>query len=359
MVNINGLAEEIFFCPLCGKGLTKSLNYFNCADCKKKWVIDEEIPCFSNKDLYWSHISKDKMVVLLNLAKKENYKMALKKILLPETNDYILDLALDESRADFMSILPINNKSVVLDLGCQWGAITIALARISKFVVAADTVIESLKFLQIRSKQESLSNIQPVQINPLGYGKLPFADSTFDVVILNGVLEWIGEGLSEKNPRNSQLKALKEIFRIIKPKGTLYVGIENRFSFLYFLGKKDHHGLPFTSILPRCLANLLMRIIKNKRYKTYTYSLAGYRSLFKKAGFTKSTFFIPLPTYHKPSYLIPAEKHNPNKYLFNYLLTKNNYKSPFYKIIITIAKYLYPLKLYKYFCPSYSIVVEK
>ena len=92
---------------------------------------------------------------------------------------------------------------------------------------------------------------------------------------------------SNTPPREAQLIFLREVKRVLANNGCLYVGIENRFGLPFFLGEKDHSGLPYTSILPRKLANFVVkkfghaggvygdkseRIKEQKGYYTYTYS---------------------------------------------------------------------------------------
>ena len=44
---------------------------------------------------------------------------------------------------------------------------------------------------------------------------------------------------------------ISEMRRVLKPGGSIYVGIENRYAYGYFMGAQDHNRLRYTSILPR------------------------------------------------------------------------------------------------------------
>ena len=75
-------------------------------------------------------------------------------------------------------------------------------------------------------------NITPIHAS---VWDLPFDKSSFDCVVMNGVLEWVGEWFDDCSPREVQLKALERRRELLKPGGTLFVAIENRigFEFLY------------------------------------------------------------------------------------------------------------------------------
>lgn len=82
------------------------------------------------------------------------------------------------------------------------------------------------------------------------------------------------------------MQFLKEIKRVLKPQGQLFIGIENRTNYEYFTGRNDHHsGLLFGSLLPRFIANLYS-VFKNRTpYRTYTYNHRGCRKLLNESGF--------------------------------------------------------------------------
>lgn len=352
------MKECSYHCPVCHHLLERQKEQLLCPSCKKRWPLSGKIPSFSDREFYWNHISKEKMEELIYVAKDKGYKYALKDILLKETNPYIYYLASEENRADFSVLLDIDSKAKVLDIGCSWGAISTGLARRCGQMHAVDSIMESLRFVQIQAEQEALSNIHLAKIEPLDYASLPFSDDCFDVVVLNGVLEWIGSARTDLPVEDIREKALREIKRVLKPDGRLYIAIENRYSLLYFLGATDHHGLPFTSIVPRFLADRLMRLVKKRGYRTYTHSFSGYKRFLKQCGFNRFSFYMPLPTYHKPFYLIPLDAPNALKYFLATFLKKSDSPSVKRKIIVELASRLRFLWLYKAFAPSFAIIAQ-
>ena len=79
---------------------------------------------------------------------------------------------------------------------------------------------------------------------------LPLAENSFDLVIVNGVLEWVGEWDLTVDPRTVQVNFLKKILRLLKDDGILLIGIENRIGWGLFLGGEDHSGMAYTSLVP-------------------------------------------------------------------------------------------------------------
>ncbi|MCK4352502.1 class I SAM-dependent methyltransferase [candidate division WOR-3 bacterium] len=342
-----------FICPNCHSHLHRVKAHFVCDKCFTKWPINEDIPNFcthykESKSLYL--MDKENQNELLNIAKKEGWQSALKKIY-ASSCDFLYDYAYGEGRLDWHYLLPISTDTKVLDIGCGWGSISLSLSNLCKFVVSADVVDVTLKFLNIRKEQERITNVQPVKIDPLDYGKLPFPDSYFDLSILIGVLEWVGTQKMNKSPRELQKSALKEIRRVLKPDGVLYIGIENRYAISYFFGNPDHSGLPFASVLPKRLANFYSRIVKKEPYRTYIYSYKGYKQLLSEAGYSDVEIYLLAPSYQFPLYIVPLNK-RPFYYYTNYIQHQTN----LFKLLV--KKAFFALGAENAFCHDFGIIAK-
>jgi SAM-dependent methyltransferase len=77
---------------------------------------------------------------------------------------------------------------------------------------------------------------------------LPFDDDSFDICISNHVLEHVGDSPAQGHH-------LREIKRILRPDGWLYLAVPNRWTLV-----EPHFRLPFLSWLPRSLADTYVRI---------------------------------------------------------------------------------------------------
>ena len=170
------------------------------------------------------------------------------------------------------------------------------------------------------------------------------------------MLEWLGIFHRELNPGEIQLTNLKDIRRMLKDDGSLYIGIENRISYLNFLGAKDHGGLRFTALMPRRIADIYCRFRTGQKYRTYTYTLRGYRNLLNKAGFSRIDVYAAIPTYRDVFFLIKAEDLRTMEYFFRHLLNAASFKK---KVIKAFSRFLLKIRLFPFFIPEYGIVARK
>ncbi|MCH7755661.1 methyltransferase domain-containing protein, partial [candidate division KSB1 bacterium] len=342
----------LYICTACRAFLKKKGDYLTCADCEKQWAIIDGIPQFTEEHNYWGEISQDLMQQINKQIQKENWKDVLKRTLGEHNQEETYDFVTDLNRANWHLFLPLSGIAHVLDIGCGLGTISHSLSSHYEKIVSIETVPERLFFSKMRFQQENIQNIELVRANLLD---LPFPDDSFDLVVMNGVLEWVGLSDQNKKPRDLQLLALQNIHRVLKNTGTLYIGIENRIGYSYFLGRIDHSYLQYTSLLPRPLANLYTRRKKNEDYRTYTYSYSGYQKLLNQAGFQDTNFYCPFPGYNKQNLIFelkkPALKH------FIQSRTFSNYFKK--KVKYSLVKTLAHLNLFKYLVNDYIIFARK
>lgn len=77
---------------------------------------------------------------------------------------------------------------------------------------------------------------------------LPFGDDSFDVVISNHVIEHVGD-------RAQQVSHLRELRRVLKPGGIVYLAVPNRWMLV-----EPHYRLRFLSWLPHRLRTPYLRL---------------------------------------------------------------------------------------------------
>ena len=117
---------------------------------------------------------------------------------------------------------------------------------------------------------------------------------------------WRGPRVYASTPEEMQLGALRELWRVVKPGGTLFLAIENRIGLQYFLGHpEDHVNVRFASIMTRRLASVLTRLVRNTDYRTYTYSPSRLASLVEQGNFRQVKLYSVYPHYNAIARMTP------------------------------------------------------
>jgi SAM-dependent methyltransferase len=330
-----------------------------CAGCRSTFPVVDGIPRLITQDFYWGEVGKSEARRLVDDALALGWKTAV-------TNRFSATDAgrvsiLDWQRASWIPLLGLRKESAVLDIGSGYGAITHALAANYDEVHSIEAIPERVEFTNARMRQEGFRNVRLVNGSAL---QLPYAPGTFDAIIVNGVLEWIGDWDLEGDPRSAQLRFLRRVHSLLKPGGKLLVGIENRLGYVSFGGAIDHSGLPFTNLLPRPVATAALRVFATghhrmeapaRSYRTYTYSAAGYRKLFDAAGFTRGTSYWAEPGYNLPYLLVPLTNEGVAQGLRICQANAGNKLSLFGHVKRLLAR----AGLFKHLVPDFLFILQK
>lgn len=196
-------------------------------------------------------------------------------------------------------------RASVLDIGFGVGGFLLALAQESRKVTGIDISLDVIKNMEARSEFKKMDNIRCLCESATN---LPFDENSFDLIILNGVLEYTARG-QKGPPHETHLKVLMHIRSLLKPGGLLYLGIENRYYLKFLLGARDHYEMRWSNVLPRNLSTFISRTIGNE-VRHWIYSYNELQKLLEEAGFNESLFFTALPNYKPPEYIIPISDLN-------------------------------------------------
>lgn len=327
-------------CPSCHEYLGSVGLRGCCPECgtvyEYRYGIYDFIP---GEDFYWGEVSQEKMWQINEQALQDGWLTSLRENLRDRAN--LIPYITSPARLGWLCHgYATESRGVCVDFGSGWGSLSFGLSKFYDTVYSVDGVHERLRFQAIRAELDGVDNICLIRSSLL---KVPLPDNSVDLVVLNGVLEWVGLSMPHLDPRKVQLLLLREVRRILKPSGKVYIGIENRLGLQYFLGARDHSGLPFTSLVPRKVADKMLRFVNRGKtelvtdahvfsgaeseYRTLTYSLKGYRELLAEAGFPRMKSYWAWQSYSYPRVSGPFDGNGANiRYLVRYLrdLTDNH-----------------------------------
>lgn len=358
-----------FICVKCQGKLFRSEQKLCCSSCMSEFIINNGIIDFrgNRQSYYFNPVSTTDMDTLIKQMEEGNWSQTVRsfiKYVGPKSPDSWIDNLVVDSRYAWKIFLNSNENKSLLDIGCGLGNLVSNLAPHFGQVYAMDLTYKRLQFTQKRSSIFNTSDdIRFIAGGDQKY--LPFPDHSVDCVTLSGVLEWVGEGdtalynsgsklrriwymlanyFGESSPRNIQIAFLKEIKRILKEDGQLFVGIENRLNYEYFINRPDHHSnLKYGSLMPRFIANLYSIFAKHQPYRTFTYSIPGYRKLFAEAGFDSLEFIGLFDGYSFLRKMLPfaetGKTWQPSKARsLKKKISSNKYFVPAYGIVASSAK---------------------
>jgi len=257
----------------------------------------------------------------LRLARDEGWKAALKSVQQEDEPDKIAE-ASAPNRLGWLTLVDVAPSTCALDIGAGTGGLACQLAEICE-VVAIDTSEVDVEFLRIRASQERLANFRAEVADATN---LPFEDNYFDLVTMNGVLEWIPIDHPDRDPAATQLAALKEVHRVLKQDGRFLLGIENRTYLGYFLGMPEQHvNLKYISLLSRPDADQLSHAIRGVPFLEHTYSRGEAESLLRQAGFERIETYWMYPNYRWPEYMVPLDNRAATLFFVNRMLSPQDF----------------------------------
>ncbi|HEX2092014.1 MAG TPA: class I SAM-dependent methyltransferase [Longimicrobiaceae bacterium] len=126
----------------------------------------------------------------------------------------------------------------VLDVGCGDAGVLIAFAEAGALASGIEPYERSVERGRVRAEEHGVA----LDLRAGVAESLPFPDSSFDLVVLDNVLEHVQD----------QERTLSEIRRVLRPDGILYLVTPKPFA-LYSLWSDPHYSMAGLVLLPRPL----------------------------------------------------------------------------------------------------------
>jgi SAM-dependent methyltransferase len=301
-------------CPSCAAPLDGD-QALTCTGCGAAWPRQHGVPVLTNAPVIYpkEYVAPAEFDTWLAEIASLGWDAAGERLLAAMTARgqkarSVVSLSFDESRADFHHLVPVTRDMTVLDYGAGLGSILFGLQKHAGHVVGMDQSLYRARLIETRARAIGATNVTGICGG--NSPRLPFATGTFDLVVMNGVLEWTPRS-QDGRPTDVHRRVLREVARVLKPGGALYLAIENRYGYRYLWGRRDSHNagkkLPYVTVLPRLLADLYTRAVSRVPYRTWLHSYTGLRRVLASAGFPHASFFYPYPTYNQYKQFIPVD----------------------------------------------------
>ncbi len=185
---------------------------------------------------------------------------------------------LDHGRANVLRALDLPPGAAVLEIGCGTGAVTSYLAERCRLVDAVEPVPSRARGARARTR-----DFGDVEVFVGGIDDVPAVEA-YDIVVVIGVLEYVGAGSNDDDRYTDFLRAAHARLR---PGGTLVLAIENQFGVKYLCGApEDHTGLPWDGVAGYPAGGVAR-----------TFSRARLTGLVERSGFTGTTVLGAFPDY--------------------------------------------------------------
>jgi SAM-dependent methyltransferase len=298
-------SPTLYACPKTHAPLVREDNVLRATVGGKAYAIDIGIPNFLIHPPMESEADTATLKRLNEVAPSIGWRNALAQTY--GSSSRIYQYVTDTCRASFIDALPLAFDSTVLEIGPGLGQFTGALAARSRHVYSLEVVAGQALFTAERCRQDGHTNIS------IACGgddcRLPYVDSSFDVVVCNLVLEWCAGRDPREDPRANQERFLAEMVRVLKPGGALYLSTKNRFAMRYLVGGRDDHAhnIRFGSALPIWLLSRYLRFKGLGPPNGTLHSHSQLQRMLLRTGLRETRWFWAAPEMRYPTHFVPTD----------------------------------------------------
>jgi protein-L-isoaspartate O-methyltransferase len=273
-------------CLTCKSSLHVREERIACAACGAQWPWIHGVPHFHRAETAVASPLEDAARYLVEQSRETGWTRMLRRH--PEYKQPRSAFSLlDWQQASWLPWLGLGTDAVALEVGAGHGAITWALAQSLGRVYAMETDPAALSFNRWRLDHERVANVQLLHATPM---QLPFPPASFDLIVVNRVLERI-HLWSDGACHEAQVDLLSRLASLLREGGVLVLPVANRFSY-HMLAKRFRWGES-------------RRSWKRERSAR---SENGYRTLLEESGFAQAEFHMARPSIIEPYFLTPLQK---------------------------------------------------
>jgi ubiquinone/menaquinone biosynthesis C-methylase UbiE len=266
----------------------------------------------------WADIPAEQVEELIETSRRAGWRAALRDT--TRTAPFFASRLNNTGLGNWHLLLLRDPCARALDIGCGFGSLPLGLAEHFTCAIGAEMLPERLRYASLRAEQEPWPNARFVRSSGL---QLPFAPHSFDLVTMNGVLEWAGL-YSAGAPRRLQQRMLEEARRVATPDGFVAVAIENRFALESLLSLPDTHtSLHFVTAMPRVMADVVSRLRTSEPYRVYLYGRSGYRALLSDAGFRDVAILDLVSSYNDYDVVVRTDDALSYRFLWEHGLVRS------------------------------------
>jgi SAM-dependent methyltransferase len=296
------MSEQLYRCPRTGRALVPNATGFQTHDGAAKYRVTRNVPDFRLAPPP-DPADEQELRDLATVSETEGWRPALARI-----RPHLIPYVDDPTRAMFLDLLPLDRTTRALEIGTGLGQILDALAPRVATVHGLELSPGQALFAAERCRQAGHDNV----FMAAGGDDLllPYASASFDVVILNHVIEWIHHPRNANPTSDAQQLLLSEIRRVLRPGGALFISTKNRYGLRLLLGGRDENArdLRFGNALPRPLAAALGALnTRRTGFRGLLHSYTAFERLLRSSGFETTRSFWAAPDSRYPQRYIPTD----------------------------------------------------
>jgi ubiquinone/menaquinone biosynthesis C-methylase UbiE len=344
--------SECYICPRTQKLLEFNDQYLETVAGDNTYPSTGSIPFFLKYSTFEHELNNPPELVQLNtLTPKIGWYAAMKSCF--GVDSEMMNYTTNVNRAGYLDLLDLKGYQDVLEIGVGLGQHTVELAKKVRSVKGIDVVLQNAIFTKLRCEEEGLNNVTLCCGGDDNH--LPYTSGSFDFVVMNLVFEWAASRNQENPEQAGQKIMLKEINRVLKPGGVLYLNTKNRYALRLLIGKRDEHAnlLRFGHALPSFLLKILISITGNKKTGGTLHSYPRLKGMLTEADFSIQDSYWAVPEMRYPTHFVRTEKAE----IKQFRCKKNTIQGEFRSTNLLMR--LIPSSLVKYFTPGLLFLATK